>query len=122
MLRPGRFDRHVVLPNPDVRGRKEILEIHTRNKPLDKVVTLETLAKMTPGFSGADLFNLVNEGAILAARRNKKTIAQLRTGGGDRPRHRRAGTPQPRHQRARESHHRLPRGRSRPGRPHAGQL
>jgi len=74
LLRPGRFDRHVVLPNPDVRGRKEILEIHTRNKPLDKVVTLETLAKMTPGFSGADLFNLVNEGAILAARRNKKTI------------------------------------------------
>jgi cell division protease FtsH len=74
LLRPGRFDRHVVLPNPDVRGRKAILEIHTRNKPLDKVVALETLAKMTPGFSGADLFNLVNEGAILAARRNKKTI------------------------------------------------
>ncbi|HEV7215749.1 MAG TPA: ATP-dependent zinc metalloprotease FtsH [Chloroflexota bacterium] len=74
LLRPGRFDRHVVLPNPDVRGRKEILEIHTRNKPLDKVVALDTLAKMTPGFSGADLFNLVNEGAILAARRNKKTI------------------------------------------------
>ncbi|MGI8916295.1 MAG: ATP-dependent zinc metalloprotease FtsH [Chloroflexota bacterium] len=74
LLRPGRFDRHVVLPNPDVRGRKAILEIHSRNKPLDKVVALETLAKMTPGFSGADLFNLVNEGAILAARRNKKTI------------------------------------------------
>ncbi len=74
LLRPGRFDRHVVLPNPDVRGRKAILEIHTRNKPLDKVVALDTLAKMTPGFSGADLFNLVNEGAILAARRNKKTI------------------------------------------------
>ncbi len=75
LLRPGRFDRHVVLPNPDVRGRKAILEIHTRNKPLDKVVSLETLAKLTAGFSGADLFNLVNEGAILAARRNKKTIS-----------------------------------------------
>ena len=74
LLRPGRFDRHVVLPNPDVRGRKAILEIHTRNKPLDKAVGLDTLAKLTAGFSGADLFNLVNEGAILAARRNKKTI------------------------------------------------
>jgi cell division protease FtsH len=74
LLRPGRFDRHVVLPNPDVRGRRAILEIHTRNKPLDKAVTLDTLAKLTAGFSGADLFNLVNEGAILAARRNKKTI------------------------------------------------
>ncbi|MCL4545277.1 MAG: ATP-dependent zinc metalloprotease FtsH [Chloroflexi bacterium] len=74
LLRPGRFDRHVVLPNPDIRGRRAILEIHTRNKPLDRSVTLDVLAKLTAGFSGADLFNLVNEAAILAARRNKKSI------------------------------------------------
>ncbi len=74
LLRPGRFDRHVVLDRPDIRGRMAILEVHTRNKPLDKTVSLEVLGKQTPGFSGADLFNLVNEGAILAARRNKKII------------------------------------------------
>jgi cell division protease FtsH len=74
LLRPGRFDRHVVLDRPDIRGRKAILEVHTRNKPLDKSVSLDVLGKQTPGFSGADLFNLVNEGAILAARRNKKII------------------------------------------------
>ncbi len=74
LLRPGRFDRHVVLDRPDIRGRKAILEVHTRNKPLDKSVSLDVLGKQTPGFSGADLFNLVNEGAILPARRNKKII------------------------------------------------
>jgi cell division protease FtsH len=75
LLRPGRFDRQVVLDRPDINGRRSILEVHTRGKPLDKTVTLEVLAKQTPGFSGADLANLVNEGAILAARRNKKAIA-----------------------------------------------
>src|SRR5438105_7508287 len=75
LLRPGRFDRQVVLDRPDIRGRIAILQVHTRGKPLDKTVLLETLAKQTPGFSGADLKNLVNEGAILAARRNRKTIA-----------------------------------------------
>ncbi len=74
LLRPGRFDRQVVLPNPDINGRKAILEVHARGKPFDKTVALDTLAKVTPGFSGADLANLINEGAILAARRNKKTI------------------------------------------------
>jgi len=74
LLRPGRFDRQVVLDQPDIRGRKAILEVHSKGKPLDSDVSLETLAKQTPGFSGADLANLVNEGAILAARRGKKKI------------------------------------------------
>ena len=74
LLRPGRFDRQVVLDHPDIRGRKAILEVHSKGKPLDGEVSLEVLAKQTPGFSGADLANLVNEGAILAARRGKKKI------------------------------------------------
>src|SRR5688500_806545 len=74
LLRPGRFDRRVVLDNPDIRGRKAILDVHARGKPIDKEVELDVLAKQTPGFSGADLQNLLNEGAILAARRSKKTI------------------------------------------------
>jgi cell division protease FtsH len=74
LLRPGRFDRHVTLDRPDIRGRKAILEVHARNKPLDPAVNLETLAKQTPGFSGADLSNLINEAAILAARNNRKVI------------------------------------------------
>jgi cell division protease FtsH len=74
LLRPGRFDRQVVLDRPDIRGRKAILEVHAKGKPLDKDVSLEVMAKQTPGFSGADLANLVNEAAILAARRNKKRV------------------------------------------------
>ena len=74
LLRPGRFDRVVVLDRPDVRGRLGILKVHTRKKPLDKNVDLEVVARGTPGFSGADLSNLVNEAALLAARVNKKTI------------------------------------------------
>ncbi|MHB8717345.1 MAG: ATP-dependent zinc metalloprotease FtsH [Candidatus Dormibacteria bacterium] len=74
LLRPGRFDRHVMLDRADIRGRRAILEVHARNKPLDPSVNLETLAKQTPGFSGADLANLINEGAILAARSNRKVI------------------------------------------------
>jgi cell division protease FtsH len=74
LLRPGRFDRQVVLDNPDIRGRIQVLEVHARGKPFEKTVNLQTLAKQTPGFSGADLANLLNEGAILAARRNKKAI------------------------------------------------
>ncbi|NBQ31085.1 MAG: ATP-dependent zinc metalloprotease FtsH [Proteobacteria bacterium] len=74
LLRPGRFDRRVILDNPDIRGRQAILDVHARGKPLDKTVDLGVLAKQTPGFSGADLMNLLNEGAILSARRNKKAI------------------------------------------------
>ena len=75
LLRPGRFDRHVILDRPDIRGRRAILEVHSRNKPLDPAVDLEVLAKQTPGFSGADLSNLINEEAILAARQNRKLVS-----------------------------------------------
>ncbi|MBI4199413.1 MAG: ATP-dependent metallopeptidase FtsH/Yme1/Tma family protein [Chloroflexi bacterium] len=74
LLRPGRFDRRVVLDLPDITGRLAILKVHTKGKPLDESVNLEVIAKETPGFSGADLANLVNEAAILAARRMKKVV------------------------------------------------
>jgi cell division protease FtsH len=77
LLRPGRFDRRVVLDRPDVRGREAILKVHVKGKPLSPDIDLAVLAKMTPGFVGADLENMVNEGAILAARRNKKIVGQL---------------------------------------------
>ncbi|MCA9847226.1 MAG: ATP-dependent zinc metalloprotease FtsH [Dehalococcoidia bacterium] len=75
LLRPGRFDRQVTLDLPDVKGRRAVLDVHVKGKPLDSSVSLETIAKQTPGFSGADLANLVNEAAILAARRGKKRIS-----------------------------------------------
>ncbi|MCL4461812.1 MAG: ATP-dependent zinc metalloprotease FtsH [Nitrospirae bacterium] len=74
LLRPGRFDRQIVVGKPDLKGRLKILEVHTRKIPLDSSVNLETIARGTPGFAGADLANLVNEAALLAARRNKKTV------------------------------------------------
>jgi cell division protease FtsH len=74
LLRPGRFDRQVVVDIPDVKGREEILKVHARNKPLAEDVDLSVLARRTPGFTGADLENLLNEAALLAARRNKKKI------------------------------------------------
>ncbi len=74
LLRPGRFDRQIVVDRADVRGRQAILGVHSKNKPLAKEVSLETLARRTPGFSGADLENLLNEAALLAARRNKSVI------------------------------------------------
>ncbi|MGD2027994.1 MAG: ATP-dependent zinc metalloprotease FtsH, partial [Anaerolineales bacterium] len=76
LMRPGRFDRRVVLDRPDVRGREAILKVHTRGKPIAPDVDLAQLARATPGFVGADLENLVNEAAILSARRNKKSIGQ----------------------------------------------
>ena len=75
LLRPGRFDRHVVIDQPDINGRKAILEVHSKGKPFVKETNLEVIAKQTPGFSGADLANLVNESALLAARRNRKDIS-----------------------------------------------
>ena len=77
LLRPGRFDRRVTLDRPDMKGREAILRVHVKGKPLDPSVDLASLARGTPGFVGADLENLVNEGAILAARRNKKAIGQI---------------------------------------------
>ena len=75
LLRPGRFDRQIVVDKPDVKGRKAILAVHTKGKPIAAGVDLDILARRTPGFTGADLSNLVNEAALLSARRNKKTIA-----------------------------------------------
>ncbi len=74
LLRPGRFDRQVVVPQPDVKGRLEILKVHSRNIPIDESVNLEEIARGTPGFSGADLENLVNEAALLAARNTKSKV------------------------------------------------
>jgi cell division protease FtsH len=76
LMRPGRFDRRVILDRPDMKGREQILRVHARGKPLASDVDLSILAKSTPGFVGADLENMVNEGAILAARRNKKAIGE----------------------------------------------
>jgi cell division protease FtsH len=77
LLRPGRFDRRVVMDVPDVKERKEILDVHIRNKPVAKAINLEKIAKQTPGFTGADLENLLNEAAILAAKQNQKEINQI---------------------------------------------
>ena len=74
LLRPGRFDRQIVINKPDVLGREQILNVHAKNKPLSKEVDLKTLAKRTPGFTGADLSNLLNEAALLAARHDKSEI------------------------------------------------
>ncbi|MBQ9478539.1 MAG: ATP-dependent zinc metalloprotease FtsH [Selenomonadaceae bacterium] len=77
LLRPGRFDRQIVVDKPDVKGRLAILQVHTKGKPIAKDVDLDVLARRTPGFTGADLSNLVNEAALLSARRNKREIAML---------------------------------------------
>ncbi|MCI5074599.1 ATP-dependent zinc metalloprotease FtsH [Oricola sp.] len=74
LMRPGRFDRQVVVPNPDIIGREKILKVHVRNVPLAPNVDLKVIARGTPGFSGADLMNLVNEAALMAARRNKRLV------------------------------------------------
>ena len=78
LLRPGRFDRQIVINKPDVLGREQILNVHAKNKPLSKEVDLKTLAKRTPGFTGADLQNLLNEAALLAARHDKAELYQMK--------------------------------------------
>jgi len=77
LLRPGRFDRRVVVARPDVKGREEILRVHTRKVPLSDDVELSIIARGTPGFSGADLANLVNEAALWAARQNRKFVMHV---------------------------------------------
>jgi cell division protease FtsH len=77
LLRPGRFDRHIVVDRPDIKGRRAILEVHARGKPISEEVDLESLARSTPGFTGADLANTINEAALLAARQEKDLIGQL---------------------------------------------
>ena len=76
LLRPGRFDRHIVIDRPDIKGREQILKVHTKKIKLDSSVDLNSIARQTPGFSGADLANLCNEAALLAARRNKKAVGK----------------------------------------------
>ena len=77
LLRPGRFDRQIIVDRPDLKGRTQILKVHSKEKPIAKNVDLETIAKQTPGFTGADLANLLNESALLAARKSKKTISKV---------------------------------------------
>ena len=86
LVRPGRFDRQVVVDRPDLRGREEILRVHARGVALDPDVDLRTIASRTPGFTGADLENVVNEAALLAARREKNSVDRGGARGGDRPR------------------------------------
>jgi len=76
LLRPGRFDRHILVDRPDLKGRIDILKVHTRNVPLSRDVDLEVIARRTPGFTGADLANLINEGALLAARKDKTEVGR----------------------------------------------
>lgn len=78
LLRPGRFDRRITVDRPDVKGREQILKVHSENKPLDKDISFENLAKLTPGFTGADLANLMNEAALLAARETKKLLLWMK--------------------------------------------
>ena len=80
LLRPGRFDRHVTVPSPDLRGREEILRVHAKQVKLGPEVDFKVIARRTPGFVGADLANLINEAALLAARRNKPYVELARTG------------------------------------------
>ena len=77
LLRPGRFDRQIVVDRPDRNGRKKILDVHTRGKPLAREIDVDALAGQTPGFTGADLSNLVNEAALLAARNGKREITEI---------------------------------------------
>ena len=117
LLRPGRFDRQIVVDRPDRPGRKQILEVHSRGKPIAKDIDLDALAAQTPGFTGADLANLVNEAALLAARHGKKLIGMTRARRGHHARPRRAREEDAHHQREGEGDHRLPRDGPRAGRP-----
>ena len=96
LLRPGRFDRQVVVDRPDRKGRKQILEVHTRGKPLAKEIDLDALAGQTPGFTGADLANLINEAALLTARSGQARDLDARARGGDHAGDRRPGEEDPR--------------------------
>ncbi len=116
LLRPGRFDRQIPVEAPDMKGRLQILRVHGANKPMAPDVDLGTVAKRTPGFTGADLANVLNEAALLTARHEPALHRQAATGRGHRPRHRRPAEAQPGDERARTADHRLPRGRPRAGR------
>ena len=117
LLRPGRFDRQITVPNPDVAGREKILRVHMRKVPSRPTSIPTVIARGTPGFSGADLANLVNEAALLAARRNKRLVTQARVRGRQGQGHDGRGAPLHGHDRGGEARHRLSRGRPRPRRP-----
>ena len=112
LLRPGRFDRQVVLDLPDIKDREEILKVHAKNKPLAKDVNLRKIAERTPGFSGADLANLINEAAILTAAPEQKGNYRGRVKRIHRKGYARAGTQEPYSFRQRKRNYRLPRRRS----------
>ena len=114
LLRPGRFDRQIVVDRPDLKGREQILDVHANGKPLAEGIDLKVLARQTPGFTGADLANLINEAALLAAGATSRR-SDVRARGSDRAGHRRPGAAQQGHVRGGEGAHRLPRGWSRPG-------
>ena len=116
LLRPGRFDRRVVVPRPDLRGRLAVLKVHTRRVALADDVELAVLARGTPGFVGADLQNLVNEAALLAARRDADKVVDDRFRGGQGQGPAGRGAQEPDHERRGPPRDRLPRGRSRAGR------
>ena len=121
LLRPGRFDRQIVVDRPDLEGRKAILAVHAKDKPLAPGVDLDVIARRTPGFTGADLANLMNEAALLSARHNLKLIGLPAARGGDRPCDGGPGAQEPADLRAREAGDRVPRGWSRAGRARAAQ-
>ena len=113
LMRPGRFDRQVMVGYPDVRGREDILRVHAKGKPLAPDVDLSTIAKSTAGFTGADLENLLNEAALLAARKNLKSITMDGNRGSDDQGCRRHRKEEPRDDKQREEADRVPRGRTR---------
>ncbi len=113
LLRPGRFDRQIGVEAPDLAGRTQILKVHSRGKPIAPGVDLEAIGRRTPGFSGADLANVLNEAALLTARNGDKTIDQHVARRGDRPGHLRPAEAQPSDERERAAHHGLSRGRPR---------
>ena len=116
LLRPGRFDRQIPVDAPDMEGRKAILRVHAKGKPFTPDVDLDAVARRTPGFTGADLANVINESALLTARKEQRAITQRLAGGVDRPGHRRSAAPDPGDERQRKEDHRVPRGWARAGR------
>ena len=122
LLRPGRFDRQIVVDRPDRLGRKKILEVHTRGKPLAREIDVDALAGQTPGFTGADLSNLVNEAALLAARNGKREITQVELEEGIMRVIAGSGEEDPGDERQGAQDHRLPRDGPRDRRPLPAQL
>jgi cell division protease FtsH len=122
LLRPGRFDRQIAVDAPDLPGREQILKVHARGKPMSEDADLRAVARRTPGFTGADLANVLNEAALLTARLSKTQIDKNALDEAIDRRHRRTAAPDPADERQGEGAHRLPRGRPRAGRRGAAAL